>query len=86
MKFYENNKFLDLKDLYQLLKENISPPFEDRTERINYRTFNYIAPMLPPKCQPFFTPSAFLKFDRDDYGRIDINSFIHSIARKNELF
>lgn len=38
------------------------------------------------KCRHFFSASTFLKFDRDEYGRIDVQSFFHSIVRKNNLF
>lgn len=42
--------------------------------------------MLPPKCRHFFSASTFLKFDRDEFGRIDILSFFHCIVRKVNLF
>jgi serine/threonine-protein phosphatase 2A regulatory subunit B'' len=42
--------------------------------------------MLPIKCRHFFSASTFLKFDRDEYGRIDIIAFFHSIVRKVNLF
>lgn len=74
----------DLEKLWLNLRENISPP-EDGKERINYDSFLKIAGLLPPKCRHFFSASAFLKFDRDEYGRIDILSFFHSIVRKVSL-
>lgn len=75
----------DLEKLWQLLRQNISPP-TDGKERINYNSFLTIAALLPPKCRHFFTASTFLKFDRDEYGRIDIVAFFHSIVRKVNLF
>lgn len=75
----------DLERLWLLIREHISPP-DDGTERINYDAFLTIAKSLPPKCRHFFSASTFLKFDRDEYGRIDIVSFFHSIVRKVSLF
>ena len=45
-----------------------------------------MASKLPLKFRHFFSASTFLKFDRDEYGRIDMQSFFHSIVRKNNLF
>ena len=75
----------DLEKLWTALKENISPP-DDKKERINYNSFLTIASQLPIKCRHFFSASTFLKFDRDEYGRIDIVAFFHSIVRKVNLF
>ena len=75
----------DLERLWQLIREHVSPP-DDNTDRINYDSFLTIAKALPPKCRHFFSASTFLKFDRDEYGRIDIVSFFHSIVRKVSLF
>ena len=77
--------FLDLEKLWLLLKENVSSP-QDGKERINYSAFLNIANMLPQKCRHFFSASTFLKFDRDEFGRIDILSFFHCIVRKVNLF
>ena len=75
----------DLEQLWYLLKEHISLP-EDATERINYDQFVYVSGMLPPKCRQFFTSSTFLKFERDEYGRIEIVPFFHYVVRKVNLF
>lgn len=75
----------DLERLWSLIREHVSPP-DDNTDRINYDAFLTIAKALPPKCRHFFSASTFLKFDRDEYGRIDIVSFFHSIVRKVSLF
>ena len=75
----------DLEHLWYLLKENVSLP-EDGTERINYDQFVYVSSMLAPKCRQFFTSSTFLKFERDEYGRIEIVPFFHYVVRKVNLF
>ncbi len=75
----------DLEKLWYLLKEHTSLP-EDGTERINYDQFIYICSRLPPKCRQFFTSSTFLKFERDEYGRIEIVPFFHYVVRKVNLF
>lgn len=75
----------DLEKLWEEIRANTSPP-EDGTERLNYDSFLKIAKGLPPKCRHFFSASTFLKFDRDEYGRIDAVSFFHSVVRKVSLF
>ena len=75
----------DLEKLWDEIKNNTSPP-DDNTERLNYDSFLKIAQSLPPKCRHFFSASTFLKFDRDEYGRIDAVSFFHSVVRKVSLF
>lgn len=85
---HKTSEILDKEDLEKLwifLKENVSPP-DDGKERINYNSFLSISAMLPPKCRHFFSASTFLKFDRDEFGRIDIIAFFHSIVRKVNLF
>ena len=85
---HKTSEILDKEDqekLWLLIREHISPP-DDGTERINYDAFLTIAKSLPPKCRHFFSASTFQKFDRDEYGRIDIISFFHSIVRKVSLF
>ena len=77
--------FSDLEELHKLLRENFSPP-HDGKERLNYNSFLTVASKLPLKFRHFFSASTFLKFDRDEYGRIDMQSFFHSIVRKNNLF
>lgn len=75
----------DLEALWEEVKKHYSPPL-DQTERINYDSFLRIAKSLPDKCRHFFSASSFLKFDRDEYGRIDALSFFHSIVRKVSLY
>ena len=75
----------DLEKLWYLLKEHVSMP-EDGTERINYDQFIFVSTKLPNKCQQFFTASTFLKFERDEYGRIEIVPFFHYVVRKVNLF
>jgi len=69
-----------------LLKENVSGP-DDGTERINYDQFVYVSNALSEKkCRQFFASSVFLKFERDEYGRIEIVPFFHYVVRKVNLF
>jgi len=75
----------DLEQLWFLLKENTSPP-QDGTERINYDHFLHVCELLPRRSQQFFQASCFLKFERDEYGRIEIVPFFHYIVRKVNLF
>lgn len=75
----------DLEALWEEVKRQYSAP-ADGTERINYDSFLRIAKSLPDKCRHFFSASSFLKFDRDEYGRIDALSFFHSIVRKVSLY
>ena len=74
----------DLTILWHILKENISPP-EDGTDRINYDQFVSVSRMLDPKWRQFFSPSTFLKFERDEYGRIEISQFFQYVVRKTNL-
>jgi len=75
----------DLEQLWHLLKDHLSQP-DDGTERINYDQFVYVSTLLPPKCRQFFTSSTFLKFERDEFGRIEIVPFFHYVVRKVNLF
>ena len=75
----------DLEKLWEEIRNNTSAP-DDGTERLNYDSFLKIAKSLPPKCRHFFSASTFLKFDRDEYGRIDAVSFFHAVVRKVSLF
>lgn len=75
----------DLEKLWEEIKTSNSVP-EDGHERINYDSFLKIARSLPAKCRHFFAASTFLKFDRDEYGRIDSVSFFHSVVRKVSLY
>lgn len=75
----------DLEHLWYLLKEHLSQP-DDGTERINYDQFVFVSSCLPPKCRQFFSSSTFLKFERDEFGRIEIVPFFHYVVRKVNLF
>lgn len=75
----------DLEKLWEEIRSSSSPP-DDGTERINYDAFLKVARSLPQKCRHFFSASTFLKFDRDEYGRIDSVSFFHSVVRKVSLY
>ena len=73
----------DLKDLYGRLRDNISPP-QDGTERINYKDFKAVGEQNE-LFHAYFLPSNFLKFDKDQYGRIDIIAFFHYIIKRNTI-
>ena len=75
----------DLEKLWEEIRQASSAP-EDSTERMNYDSFLKVARSLPQKCRHFFSASTFLKFDRDEYGRIDSVSFFHSVVRKVSLY
>lgn len=74
-----------METLWYLLKEHLSQP-NDGTERINYDQFVYVSTILPPKCRQFFSSSTFLKFERDEFGRIEIGPFFCYVVRKVNLF
>lgn len=84
MKSYELPQKNPLRNLWEELKSNISPP-KDNTERINYRDFKQIGEKLGSLFAPFFKASNFLKFDKDKYGRIDILAFFHYVVRKTNI-
>ena len=75
----------DLEQLWLLLKDHLSQT-DDSTERINYDQFVFVSTLLPAKCRQFFTASTFLKFERDEFGRIEIVPFFHYVVRKVNLF
>ena len=83
LKSYDLPQKKNLKDLWMLLKENISPP-NDGTERINYKDFKKVAE-TNPFFSDYFKASTFLKFDKDKFGRIEILSFFHYVVRKNNI-
>jgi len=83
LKSYDLPQKKNLKDLWMLLKENISPPL-DGTERINYKDFKKVAE-TNPFFSDYFKASTFLKFDKDKFGRIEILSFFHYVVRKNNI-
>jgi serine/threonine-protein phosphatase 2A regulatory subunit B'' len=83
LKSYDLPQKKNLRELWGLLKENISPP-NDSTERINYRDFRKVAEKSPLFSE-YFKASTFLKFDKDKFGRIEILSFFHYIVRKNNI-
>ena len=83
LKSYDLPQKKNLKDLWLLLKENISPP-KDGNERINYRDFKKISKNIP-YFKDYFRASLFLRFDRDKHGRIEILTFFHYVVRKNNI-
>ena len=74
----------DLERLAELLTENNSPP--DDLERINWDNFCLVASCMPTKAERFFTPSTFLKFRRDRWGRISTHRFFQYVCHIITLY
>ena len=81
LKSYDLPNKKNLQELWNCLKDNISPP-KDSTERINYKDFKIVGEKNPIFSE-YFKPSVFLRFDKDKYGRIELLSFFHYVFRKN---
>lgn len=74
----------EMETVWLQLKGSSSLP-EDGNERINYDAFLRVGAGVSVKAQQFFSASTFLKFDRDEYGRIDSLSFFQAVVRKTSL-
>ncbi|MCQ2820314.1 MAG: hypothetical protein MJ252_23860 [archaeon] len=74
----------ELKALWQELKKRKSPPNDSNQDRINYKDFKELGKDFP-KFKEYFKAKVFLKFDKDKYGRIEMNSFFHYILKKNSM-
>ena len=57
------------------------PPFEG----LNYDAFQRVGSYFPLKAAPLFSPSTFLQFRRDKYGRLSINEFYEYVCRHRDL-
>lgn len=57
---------------------------------MNYEDFCHIASVcteqIGPKCRRFFSPSNFMKFEKDEQGRIAILPFYLYVMRTVSLF
>lgn len=70
------------KEIHYELKKNCSSP-SDGLERINYRDFKKVASKLGTQIgNMYFRAQDFLRFDRDSYGRIDIDLYYEFIEKK----
>eukprot|EP01027_Heterolobosea_sp_BB2_P015719 GEZU01022492.1.p1 GENE.GEZU01022492.1~~GEZU01022492.1.p1 ORF type:complete len:492 (-),score=119.13 GEZU01022492.1:753-2186(-) len=74
---------------------NATPPVIEHEERVNYDAFfNVGAKVLKPdtskatdeKRETFFSAECFLKFPRDDYGRISVASYCNYLLKKVFLY
>lgn len=76
----------ELENLWFVLREYASAGEDETSERIDYDRFCQIsvkcAELFGEKSLPFFTPSTFLKFRRDELGCISILPLFHYIMRK----
>ena len=82
----------ELNQLWRLLKEHSSPPHaaSAEAEAVNYDDFcqageAFSQAVAERAAESFFRASHFLKFPRDEYGRISTLHFFHWVRRKNAL-
>jgi hypothetical protein len=54
-------------------------------EGLNYEAFQRVGEYFPPKAQSLFSPSTFLQFRRDKYGRLSITEFYEYVCRQRDL-
>eukprot|EP00741_Cyanophora_paradoxa_P004849 tig00000836_g4704.t1 len=73
----------ELENLYYLLKANVAPP--EIQERINYEGFLKVGKEMGPKCADIFTAKVFMRFERDELGRIPIMSLFNYVMRTVSL-
>ncbi len=52
---------------------------------MNYVDFRRVGFVLPNTIQHLFLPSMFLRFRRDNFGKVDIRTFYEYVSRKEEL-
>ncbi|KAG0572471.1 hypothetical protein KC19_VG098100 [Ceratodon purpureus] len=75
--------------MWVLLRENCSVDETSGTEKMNYEDFCHIATLcteqVGPKCRKFFSACNFLKFEKDDFGRIAILPFYLYVMRTVSL-
>ncbi|CAM6103845.1 unnamed protein product [Calypogeia fissa] len=79
----------DLDAMWVCLRENCSIDSTTGVEKMNYEDFCQIASIcteqIGTKCKRFFAPSNFLKFEKDDLGRIAILPFYLYVMRTVSL-
>jgi serine/threonine-protein phosphatase 2A regulatory subunit B'' len=79
----------DLDTMWVLLRENCSIEEASGTEKMNYEDFCHIATLcteqIGSKCRRFFSACNFLKFEKDDFGRIAILPFYLYVMRTVSL-
>jgi Ca2+-binding EF-hand superfamily protein len=74
----------DLEDLWSALLEQVQ---DDSTSngRISYQQFINTRNKLSDKIMDYFSPSLFLKFEKDEKGRISIINFFQFCMRKGSI-
>ncbi|KAJ0914907.1 putative guanylate cyclase activating protein [Helianthus annuus] len=79
----------DLDTLWLCLRENCLVDEITGSVKVNYEDFCQIASLcteqIGPKCRRFFSPSNFMKFEKDESGRIAILSFYLYVMRTVSL-
>ncbi|XP_078440529.1 tonneau 2 (TON2) isoform X2 [Wolffia australiana] len=79
----------DLDAMWVCLRENCMIDDATGAEKMNYEDFCHIASVcteqIGPKCRRFFSPSNFMKFEKDESGRIAILPFYLYVMRTVSL-
>ncbi|KHN45749.1 Serine/threonine-protein phosphatase 2A regulatory subunit B'' subunit gamma [Glycine soja] len=79
----------DLDAMWVCLRENCIIDDATGAEKMNYEDFCHIAcvctEQIGPKCRRFFSPSNFMKFEKDEQGRIAILPFYLYVMRTVSL-
>jgi len=79
----------DLDNMWVCLRENCVIDDSTGAEKMNYEDFCQIASIcaeqIGPKCKRFFCPSNFMKFEKDESGRIAILPFYLYVMRTVSL-
>ncbi|KAJ7536115.1 hypothetical protein O6H91_12G056800 [Diphasiastrum complanatum] len=79
----------DLDTMWICLRENCVIDDSTGSEKMNYEDFCQIASIcteqIGVKCRRFFSPSNFMKFEKDEYGRIAILPFYLYVMRTVSL-
>ncbi|XP_074583954.1 putative serine/threonine-protein phosphatase 2A regulatory subunit B'' subunit TON2 [Curcuma longa] len=79
----------DLDAMWASLRENCVIDDATGAEKMNYEDFCHIASLcteqIGPKCRKFFSPSNFMKFEKDESGRIAILPFYLYVMRTVSL-
>jgi serine/threonine-protein phosphatase 2A regulatory subunit B'' len=77
--------FISLCVMYEVLDEIFTVPNNKYEVQMNYEDFCHIATLcteqIGPKCRKFFSACNFLKFEKDDFGRIAILPFYLYVMR-----
>lgn len=73
----------DLKKLWVLLENSLTPPFKSDEHMIDYADFKKLGRKLDEKFRPYFTARIFAKLLQNDAnGRIPIRHFFNYVMRK----